>query len=181
MNLRLLLKKLCYQPIPIQSIEPLPVLIDPAQQAQWLLFERIRLHGNAEENLRQQRSAWFQKTPILSIKYLENLTKEDLFQAISECSKNGGEIYLPSGRLELDETLNIPSNIHLIGNQTDFVFHNVRFGITLIGKKEQPIHNVTLENLRIFHTGIAQFSSAIFISQSIDIQLKNINVVAQSL
>lgn len=181
MNLRLLLKKLCYQPvITPQAEQPQSptTLIDPAQQAQWLLFERIRLHGNAEENLRQQRSIWFQKTPILSKKYLVNLTKEDLFQAISECSKNGGEIYLPSGCLELDETLNIPNNIHLIGNQTDFVFHNVRFGIKLIGTKEQPIHNVTLENLRIFHTGTAQFSAAIFISQSIDIQLKNINIVA---
>ncbi len=179
MNLRLLLKKLCYQPVTTTQIEqPQPALIDPAQQAQWLLFERIRFHGNIEGNLRQHRSAWFQKPSILPIKYIKELNVEILLNTISELSESGGEIYLPQGRLELKETLNLPSNISLIGNQTDFIFHNVRFGITLIGKKEQPLHNVTLENLKIFHTGITQFSAAIFISQSTDIQLKNINVIA---
>lgn len=179
MNLRFLLKKLCYQPVTTTQLEQLqPALIDPAQQAQWLLFERIRFHGNVESNLRQHRLAWFQKPSMLSVKYLEELKVETLLNAIYELSENGGEIHLPQGRLEFKETLNLPTNISLIGNHTHLVFHNVRFGIALIGKKEQPIHHVTLENITISHTGTSQFSAAIFISQSTDICLKNINVIA---
>jgi len=178
MKLRFLLKKFFYKPVETTVSKTSPKLVDPAQEVSWTLFERIAFHGNVTDDLRNQRIKGFQYSQILPVKYLEQLSVELLLQAINDFSQNGGEIYLPAGRLELYETLYLPSNIHLIGNQTDFVFHNVRFGIALMGNKIQPICNVRIENLRIFHTGTSQFSAAIFITQSTDLKLKNITLIA---
>ena len=91
----------------------------------------------------------------------------------------GGQLYLPSGRLVLTESLRIPNHTHLIGmSGTELIFRTQDFGLIIQGQTQTPAQGICLENLQIRHEGEHRFSAAVFITEACELTLHNVHIHA---
>ncbi|MBF0228856.1 MAG: right-handed parallel beta-helix repeat-containing protein [Desulfamplus sp.] len=149
----------------------------------WNLFERIAINSQTKNsNSKAIRDLSHYDIGIDRYAYkipIEDFNCDRLLNEIEKIPENGGDIYLPSGRILIDRELKLRSGIRLIGDgdKTELVFKDIDFGISICGSKNSVVNGVSLENLKIFHLGIHRFCGAIFVSNSKNIKFTNIEII----
>lgn len=149
----------------------------------WALLARMRLtaasllqRGGARgiPSFPRQRS----DLPVLHMR-ADNFTPHQLRIELQALPPEGGQIYLPPGRLVFNEPLHIPNHVHLIGSVgTELIFQTADFALIVQGNNGTLAQGVHLENLHIRHEGEHRFSAAVFITEAFDIYLKNVHIHA---
>ncbi|MBF0209547.1 MAG: right-handed parallel beta-helix repeat-containing protein [Desulfamplus sp.] len=151
----------------------------------WRLFERVEFNAKTKSpNIKTARDLTskidIDRIDRYAIKIeLEDFSLERLVYEIEKCPQNGGDIYLPQGRIVIDKEVKLKSGIRLIGaqNGTEFVFKDVDFGFNISGSKDSILNGVSLENLKIFHLGVHRFCGAVFISHARAVEFTNIEII----
>ncbi len=155
----------------------------PHPHDDWPLLARMRL---AAENTLQRGAAYGIPSlprqrgdlPKLHID-AAHFTTQQLQAALNSLPPEGGQIYLPAGRLIFTEPLRLPNHVHLIGSfATELIFRSADFGLVIQGHKNALAQGIHLENLHIRHEGEQRFSAAVFITEAFDLYLKNVHIHA---
>ncbi len=154
-------------------------------QPKWTLFERMeyadQLYNQPNPiDYETQRNEYKLRTQTIIKINIDDFTEKDLTNAIKSLTKHGGEIHLPAGKLELTQTLNLTQGICLTGVQgrTDLVFKQSDYGIIIQGSDKQPLTNVNINNIRIYHEGDHKFCAAIFATHTSELHLENIDIIS---
>lgn len=149
----------------------------------WHLFERIRLadqHNNQPHKknhpLLQQQG--LSNKPSITLN-ASQLTEADIINAIQSLKEIGGEIHLSEGSCVLTQTLYLPSGITLSGVQgdrTNLIFKDIDYGICIQGTVADPVIDVSLKNIRLFHEGTHKFCASVFVSHAQRLQIEHITI-----
>ncbi|OQW94933.1 MAG: hypothetical protein BWK79_04190 [Beggiatoa sp. IS2] len=158
------------------------VLSPKISRTEWPLFARMQRFAEMQTPGMKNNRPFVATTDNVPVRVisLENFTQEQLFAEIAALPENGGEIYLPPGRIEMTSELKLRTGIRLVGvaDTTEFVFKNTYFGIVLQGTVTEVISQVRLENVRIRHEGPHQFCAAVFVTYAQEITFTNVQIIA---
>jgi len=145
-------------------------------QIEWALFERMRLAAQVEI---QPANDFMPQTAAdeVAVRVIppDDFNASRLFAEMAALPENGGEVYLPAGRIELTETLKLRTGVHLVGvlGKTELVFKEIDFGLMIQGD-----NRVRVENVRIRHQGAHKFCAAIFATRASDILFSHVEIFA---
>ena len=106
-------------------------------------------------------------------------TAAELKTALLDAAYEGGDVLLTHPRIELEESLHIPSGVRLIGrhDHATLVFRNVPFGIVICGEPNAPVRNISIRHLTVLHESTSGgFSAALFIARAQDIVLDGLHI-----
>ncbi len=110
----------------------------------------------------------------------ETFNEDTLRELLAALPPEGGTLYLPPGRIEFNRSLNLPSQVHLIGSPgTELIFNAPEFGMTLIGDEINPVAGVRLENLTLRHPGGEgphPFTAALYVSRARDLVFHRVEI-----
>lgn len=154
-------------------------------QPQWILFERMeyadKLYNKPRPiNFIEQQLNHQQRSQNLIELTAADFSETSLLNAIQSLKELGGEIRLPAGTLELQNTLKLTQGIFLKGvsGQTNLVFKQSDYGIIIQGSVDKPIEQVSISNIRISHQGEHKFCAALFASHAQALHLENIEIIS---
>ncbi len=151
----------------------------------WGLFQRIDLARQSENN-DKAKNYWGSiqgegsslDLPKVSIEE-NDFSAEKLVSVLTSLKPTGGMVFLPAGRLEINQPVILTNNIKLIGvpEKTELVFIDVDYPVKISGQPSGLVAGVTIENLRIFHQGEHKFCSAVYVSHSIGFTIQNVEII----
>jgi parallel beta-helix repeat protein len=154
-------------------------------QPRWTLFERMdyadKLYNQPKPvDFVQQQSGHKQRSQNQIEISAEDFTEIQLLKAIQSLQEVGGEIRLPAGSLELNNTLNLTEGLCLTGvaGRTELIFKQSDYAINIQGSAEKQLSHVSISNIRIYHEGEHKFCAALFASHTQALHLENIEIIS---
>jgi parallel beta-helix repeat protein len=151
----------------------------------WELFKRMEFADKMNNYLISKDHACEQKKLDRSGQSIISIADNDfsenrLNSAIKSLEISGGEIYLPAGKLVLENTLNLIQGVSLIGVQgrTELLFKDCDYGISIKGAVDNRLAGVKVCNIRLYHQGDNRFCAALFASHTWALHLENIEVIS---